>query len=251
VAMDLIGRPKNLPDVYDAKTDNPCKIYVSALPMETSNDGLRRYFEQFGEVVDAVVMKNWMTGYSRRFGFVTFKYVDSVEAVLRSTHVLEGKTVEVSKAVVKGLVHMRFPKIYVAALPLEVSQEELRAYFSQFGPVEKAQIILSHETGQSRGFGFVTFHDIETAKTVIQMEHTLRDRKVVLKAAEPKGFETSRYSRSMMYSGYQVPQAPMPVYDGYGYPAQSYPAQYYGGQQQQPPQQQPPQQQPRYHPYQR
>jgi len=228
---------RNVPDVYDAKTENPCKIYVSALPMETTNEGLRRYFEQYGEIVDAVVMKNWMTGYSRRFGFVTYKYVESVDAVLRSTHVLEGKTIEVSKAVIKGLVHMKFPKIYVAALPLEVTQEELRSYFSQFGAVDKAQIILSHETGQSRGFGFVTFQEIETAKNVIQMEHTIRDRKIVLKAAEPKGFENSRYSRMMVYPGYQ-PQAPIPVYDGYGYQSQSYPTQYYGGQA-------------RYHPYQR
>lgn len=223
------SRPKDMPDVYDNKTNNPCKVHISSLCTETTNDGLRKYFESFGEVVDAVVMKNRQTGFSRRFGFVTFKSAETVDLVLNSSHVLDGKTIEVTRAVVKGLVHVRSGKIYVATLPFEVTVDELKGYFSAFGPVEGAEVILNRDTGRSRGFGFVTFHDVETARTVLTREHFLRDRKIIVKAAEPKGFDRGQMgggrggfgARGQSQQFARCPQAPhhggYNGYEGYGY----------------------------------
>uniref|UniRef100_A0A7S4JU30 RRM domain-containing protein n=1 Tax=Paramoeba aestuarina TaxID=180227 RepID=A0A7S4JU30_9EUKA len=227
---DYSSRPKDIPDVYDNKTANPCKVHVASLCTETTNDGLRKYFEGFGEVVDAVVMKNWQTGFSRRFGFVTFKNSETVERVLQTSHVLDGKTIEVTRAVVKGLVHVRSGKIYVAALPFEVTVDELKGYFSAFGSVESAEVILNRDTGRSRGFGFVTFHDVETARTVLTREHLLRDRKVVVKAAEPKGFDRGPMGGGRggfagrgqsSYRGGYPPQGG-PHHGGYGYEGYGY-----------------------------
>eukprot|EP00008_Paramoeba_atlantica_P004561 CAMPEP_0201487702 /NCGR_PEP_ID=MMETSP0151_2-20130828/15175_1 /ASSEMBLY_ACC=CAM_ASM_000257 /TAXON_ID=200890 /ORGANISM="Paramoeba atlantica, Strain 621/1 / CCAP 1560/9" /LENGTH=267 /DNA_ID=CAMNT_0047872827 /DNA_START=52 /DNA_END=855 /DNA_ORIENTATION=- len=218
--MDEYSAPRqaHVPDVYDNKTANPCKIHVSALCMDTTNDGLRKYFENFGEVIDAIVMKNWQTGFSRRFGFVTFKNVETVDHVLKATHVLDGKTIEVTRAVVKGLVHVKSSKIYVAALPFEVTSEELRGYFSAYGTVENAEVMANRETGRSRGFGFVTFVDLEVARTVIAREHMIRDRKVVVKAAEPRGSAPlGRFGRGGGRGGYPGGYPANPAAMGYGY----------------------------------
>ncbi|CAG7873587.1 unnamed protein product [Brassica rapa] len=49
------------------------KIFVGGLAWETQKDTMRRYFEQFGEIVEAVVISDKNTGRSKGFGFVTFK----------------------------------------------------------------------------------------------------------------------------------------------------------------------------------
>lgn len=47
------------------------KIYVAGLAWVTKTEGLRSYFEQFGEIDDANVVCDRKTGRSRGFGFVS------------------------------------------------------------------------------------------------------------------------------------------------------------------------------------
>ena len=46
-------------------------------------------------------------------------------------------------------------KIYVGNLPYEVTEEDLRIAFEQFGQVESATIIKDKYSGRSKGFGFM------------------------------------------------------------------------------------------------
>ena len=39
----------------------------------------------------------------------------------------------------------------------ETSADEVKAYFSQFGKVEEAVMLMDQQTKRHRGFGFVTF----------------------------------------------------------------------------------------------
>ncbi|XP_020228217.1 RNA-binding protein 24-B isoform X2 [Cajanus cajan] len=49
------------------------KIFVGGLAWETQRDTMRRYFEQFGEILEAVIITDKNTGKSKGYGFVTFK----------------------------------------------------------------------------------------------------------------------------------------------------------------------------------
>jgi len=49
--------------------------------------------------------------------------------------------------------------LYVGNLPYQVSEDDLREAFSQFGEVSKASVISDRDTGQSKGFGFVEMAD--------------------------------------------------------------------------------------------
>lgn len=53
------------------------KIFVGGLAWETQRDAVLRYFEQFGDVLEAVVIADKNTGRSKGYGFVTFKDPDS------------------------------------------------------------------------------------------------------------------------------------------------------------------------------
>lgn len=51
------------------------KLFVGGLAWETQRDTMRRYFEQFGEIVEAVVIADKHTGRSRGYGFVRFAQI--------------------------------------------------------------------------------------------------------------------------------------------------------------------------------
>lgn len=47
------------------------KIFVGGLAWETQRDTMRSYFEQFGEILEAVVITEKNTGRSKGYGFVS------------------------------------------------------------------------------------------------------------------------------------------------------------------------------------
>lgn len=48
------------------------KIFVGGLAWQTQGDAMRKYFEQFGEILEAVVITDKNTGKSKGYGFVSY-----------------------------------------------------------------------------------------------------------------------------------------------------------------------------------
>jgi RNA recognition motif-containing protein len=46
-------------------------------------------------------------------------------------------------------------KIFIGGLSSATTQQKLRTYFEQFGPVKDSVLMVEKESGRSRGFGFV------------------------------------------------------------------------------------------------
>ncbi|MFO0963556.1 MAG: RNA-binding protein [Phycisphaerales bacterium] len=67
------------------------RIYVGNLSFRTTPEGLKAYFEQHGEVLDAFIGSDRETGRSRGFGFVTMA---SKEAGAAAIAALNGKDFE-------------------------------------------------------------------------------------------------------------------------------------------------------------
>ena len=55
-------------------------------------------------------------------------------------------------------------KLFVGGLAWGTRDDGLRTAFEAFGDVEEAVVIMDRETNRSRGFGFVTFADAESAE---------------------------------------------------------------------------------------
>lgn len=79
---------------------NEAKIFVGGLTQDTTLEMLRAHFGKYGELTDAVVMKDETTGNSRGFGFVVFASEASVDSVMNeyTNHQIDGKWVEVKTA---------------------------------------------------------------------------------------------------------------------------------------------------------
>ncbi len=58
-------------------------------------------------------------------------------------------------------------KVYVGNISPEADRASLEALFSMFGTVEKAYIVTDHETGRSKGFGFVVMSNDAEAQAAI------------------------------------------------------------------------------------
>jgi len=108
----------------------------------------------------------------------------------------EGRTLELKAAVPKGAmsslshgtsqVGVGNNKLYVAGLSQTTTDEALLAYFSKFGIVAEATIQKNHGTGESRGFGFVTFQDSNSVHRVLEQSHMLENQPIDCKVAVPK-----------------------------------------------------------------
>ncbi|XP_058073383.1 uncharacterized protein LOC131222357 isoform X2 [Magnolia sinica] len=68
------------------------KVFVGGLAWETQSETMRRYFEQFGEILEAVVIYDKNTGRSKGYGFVTFRDPDSARrACADPSPVIDGR----------------------------------------------------------------------------------------------------------------------------------------------------------------
>ncbi|KAL3619833.1 hypothetical protein CASFOL_034745 [Castilleja foliolosa] len=57
-----------------------------------------------------------------------------------------------------------FTKVFVGGLAWETQSETMKRYFEQFGDILEAVVITDKNTGRSKGYGFVTFRDPESAR---------------------------------------------------------------------------------------
>ena len=78
--------------------------------------------------------------------------------------------------------------IYVGNLPWTATQDDLVQLFSQYGTVEKTQIISDRETGRSRGFGFVEMATEAEAQKAIDALHEspYNGRPLTVNIAKPR-----------------------------------------------------------------
>ncbi|KAI1698918.1 RNA recognition motif domain-containing protein [Ditylenchus destructor] len=129
------------------------KLFVGGLSKETSVETLRKYFSKFGQIVQCAIPRNEVNG-SRGFGYVTLKSQEAINNALNSSpHCIDNKNVNVSLA---GPRQREFT-IIVQKLSPNTTNESLRAFYSRFGELTQCNIKFDRQTGQSRGFGYVSF----------------------------------------------------------------------------------------------
>lgn len=76
------------------------KLFVGGLPWATTDEGLMKAFEEFGEIEEANVVCERDTGRSRGFGFVTFVTPEDAQSAQEAMHEqeIEGRQVRVDFA---------------------------------------------------------------------------------------------------------------------------------------------------------
>lgn len=168
------------------------KMFVGGLNWETSEEKLVDYFGKYGEIISYKIMRDNHTGVSRGFGFLTFKDGSSVDEVLKTRHVLDGKVIDPKRAIPKE-EQSNTGKIFVGGISLDVTEKDFDEFFSKFGNVIDAQLMIDKDTKKSRGFGFVTYDSPEAVDRVCQNKYIeLKGKQMEIKRAEPRGQQQQR-----------------------------------------------------------
>jgi RNA recognition motif-containing protein len=193
--------PPALPEdgeIDQAQEGPSFKIFLGGVSYTTTEESLRGYLEQFGEVLNVVIMTDRNTGRPRGFGFATFADEAAIHRVISESHVIDGRVVEakvatpVGSTVPRGLTEQGGPlpintkKVFVGGLPPTITNELFKEHFDQFGPIDNAIVMVDRMTERSRGFGFVTFANCESVPLTLQETHLLDGKKVEVKSCFAK-----------------------------------------------------------------
>lgn len=182
------------------------KLFVRSLDWNTTDQSLHDLFSQYGEIQEAVVLTDQVTGKSKGFGFVTFTTAEAAQAALQepakmldgreiSCHLAAEKNVRASQQQVHhgqqhrgggarvygssapsysawtssaaGAASTADRRLFVRGLAWETTTESLQNAFSQYGPILEAAVISDRDTGRSKGYGFVTFQAGEGARAAL------------------------------------------------------------------------------------
>ena len=78
--------------------------------------------------------------------------------------------------------------IYVGNLSYSVTEDDLRALFTEFGDVSSATLIIDRDTGRSKGFGFVEMASNDGGKKAIDALHgrEVSGRAMTVNEARPR-----------------------------------------------------------------
>ncbi|CAD7939739.1 unnamed protein product [Amoebophrya sp. A120] len=177
------------PGTATSQHDNTKKVFVGGLGPHTTNESLRSFFTQFGNVIDCNVMESidQYTGHrrTRGFGFVVFSTEEELEAACITRHVdIDGKACEVKridehKSSNEGKADIEQRKIFCGGLAETVDSTKLDEFFRQIDPnLMEARVMFDPSKGMSRCFGYVTFSDkMFVDKAVMNKENNQIDGK--------------------------------------------------------------------------
>lgn len=185
-----ISRPKGSgPALSDG-----AKLYIGNLGYETTRDDLAAHFSQHGNLVDITVVTDRDTGASRGFAFATYSSPAEAQAAVDALDGFEvdGRELRVNLSRPReertnnnqdggrggydrgdnrggggGGGQVDATKIFVGNLGWETTSQDLQEAFGQYGDLVDAKVISDRDTGNSRGFGFVTFQAPESAEKAI------------------------------------------------------------------------------------
>ena len=91
-------------------------------------------------------------------------------------------------AVPEEVVKRMDVRLYVGNLARSTTQDELNTLFTQAGPVTSVEIIKDRDTGESKGFGFITMNGQADADKAISMfnAYSLAEKELKVNIAKPR-----------------------------------------------------------------
>ncbi|XP_055697676.1 RNA-binding protein squid isoform X5 [Phlebotomus papatasi] len=162
--------------------DDDRKLFVGGLSWETTEKELREHFGQYGEIESINVKTDSQTGRSRGFAFIVYASADSIDKVTAAgDHIINNKKVDPKKA------KARHGKIFVGGLTTEISDDEIKTFFGQFGNIVEMEMPFDKQKNQRKGFCFITFDSEQVVSELLKTpKQTISGKEVDVKKATPK-----------------------------------------------------------------
>lgn len=150
-------------------------IFIKNLDKSIDSKALYDTFSAFGNILSCKVVLDDQ-GNSKGFGFVHFETGEAAEQAIAKVNNMQltDKIVTVGRFIpgkerqlALGESATKFKNVFVKNLADDVTDEQLREKFSEYGPITSAVVMRDHEQ-KSRGFGFVCFEQYESANKAVE-----------------------------------------------------------------------------------
>ncbi|XP_052149767.1 polyadenylate-binding protein 7 [Oryza glaberrima] len=182
----------------DARRSGVGNVFVKNLNDLVDNVSLQELFCKFGDILSCKVAKN-EDGTSRGYGFVQFALQESADASiqnLNNSHFC-GRQLHVATFIKKSERSTnnddKYTNLYMKNLDDDIIEELIKLKFSQYGLVISVKI-MKRDDGTSKGFGFVSFQNPESAKRAKEsMNGMLLGSKTLYVARAQKKAERKQY----------------------------------------------------------
>merc|ERR1711962_1908742 len=148
-------------------------VFIKNLDKTIDNKAMYDTFSAFGNILSCKVAQD-ASGDSKGYGFVHF---ETEEAALQAIDKVNGMLLNDKKIFVGRFVPRkereielgekakRFTNVYVKNFNETMTEDDLSKMFEKFGKITSLKLMKSDEDEKSKGFGFVSFEDAETAES--------------------------------------------------------------------------------------
>jgi RNA recognition motif-containing protein len=166
---------------------------VGGISHETTKEGLKEYFAQFGEVTESVIIRDGAQ-HSRGFGFITFANSDSVENTLsKREHTLDKKLIDPKRAFARSAAQRSeecSTKVFIGGVPSGANEETTKKTLEKFGvKIQKVELKYDKSNNKMRGFGFVDLSSEEDVDKLCSEKYVeMEGKNVEVKRAEPRRY---------------------------------------------------------------
>ncbi|KAF5958158.1 hypothetical protein HYC85_005383 [Camellia sinensis] len=173
------GVGANLLGQHSAERNQDATAYVGNLDPQVTEELLWELFVQAGPVdslfcsvsVNVYVPKDRVTNLHQGYGFVEFRSEEDADYAIKVLNMIKlyGKPIRVNKASQDKKSLDVGANLFVGNLDPDVDEKLLYDTFSAFGViVTNPKIMRDPETGNSRGFGFISYDSFDASDAAIE-----------------------------------------------------------------------------------
>uniref|UniRef100_A0A061QW75 Splicing factor 3B subunit 4 n=1 Tax=Tetraselmis sp. GSL018 TaxID=582737 RepID=A0A061QW75_9CHLO len=146
-------------------------VYVGNLDSQMSEELVWELFVQVGPVVNVYLPKDRVTNQHQGYGFVEYQGEDDADYAMKILNMIKvyGKPIRVNKASTDKKTLEVGANLFIGNLDPDVDEKLLYDTFSAFGViVATPKIMRDPDTGNSRGFGFISYDCFEASDAAIE-----------------------------------------------------------------------------------
>lgn len=148
-------------------------VFIKNLDKSIDNKALYDTFSAFGNILSCKIVTD-ESGGSKGYGFVHFETEEAAKSAIEKVNgmLLNGKKVFVGRFMnrkermeILGDKAKKFTNVYIKNFGDTFDDDKLKTLFDGYGNIVSAKVMAGD--GKSKGFGFVSFEDAETAQRAV------------------------------------------------------------------------------------
>ncbi|CAJ2501582.1 Uu.00g044350.m01.CDS01 [Anthostomella pinea] len=192
-AEEEVETPFKKNKTEEASADEYVTLFVGNLGWGVDDDSLYETFKECADLVSARVVTDAAMQRSRGFGYVDFSNHEAAKAAFEKMqgYELEGRGLRLDPSLPRparddstpnaranqraqqhgDTVSPESDTLFVGNLPFEADEEMVSEFFNEVSEVQSLRLPTDQESGNRKGFGYVTFSSIEEAKKVFEAKN--------------------------------------------------------------------------------